>query len=102
MPITNTASPDPADAPPAPDEPATPPPAETSGADPVPDAEPTPDPAAPAATPEAAPELEPGRYRFTGPYAQTYMAPPSFVAEPGESYDWPAGPPADGRWIKEN
>jgi hypothetical protein len=64
---------------------------ETSGAHPGPHTEPTPDPAP-----------EPGRYRFTGPYALTYMAPPSFVAEPGESYDWPAGPPADGRWIKEN
>jgi len=66
---------------------------ETSGAGSAPDAEPTPDPV---------PALEPGRYRFTGPYAQTYMAPPSFVAEPGETYDWPAGPPADGRWTKEN
>lgn len=50
----------------------------------------------------AAPAAEPGRYRFTGPYAQTYNGPPSLVAEPGESYEWPAGPPADGRWIKEN
>lgn len=76
------------DAPPADTAPAA---VETSGADTAPDTEPTPDPAA-----------EPGRYRFTGPYAQTYNGPPSLVAEPGESYDWPAGPPADGRWIKEN
>lgn len=66
---------------------------ETSGAGAVPDVEPTPDPVT---------ESGPGRYRFTGPYPQTYHGPPSFVAEPGESYDWPAGPPADGRWIKEN
>lgn len=79
------------DAPPPEETPAAVP--EMSGADSAPDAEPAPD---------SAPELDPGRYRFSGPYAQTYMAPPSFVAEPGESYDWPAGPPADGRWIKEN
>ncbi|WP_033263325.1 hypothetical protein [Amycolatopsis vancoresmycina] len=90
MPAKNT-SPEPAADAPPPEETAAP--VETSGADSAPDAEPTPDP--PAA-------LEPGRYRFTGPYAQTYMSPPSFVAEPGETYDWPAGPPADGRWIKEN
>ena len=71
----------------------------------MPSKNPSPEPAADAPPEDAAAapaELGPGRYRFTGPYAQTYHGPPSFVAEPGESYDWPAGPPADGRWIKEN
>lgn len=57
-------------------------------------------PAEPEPAAEAAPALG-GVYRFTGPYAQTYMD-ASFVAEPGDTHDWPDGPPADGRWIKEN
>lgn len=65
----------------------------------TPAAEPTTeDPAAPV---EQAPaEPTPGRYRFTGPYPQTYMD-RSLLAEPGETYEWPDGPPADGRWIEE-
>jgi hypothetical protein len=56
----------------------------------------------PAEDPPAEPEQPPGgAYRFTGPYPATYMD-RSLLAEPGETYDWPDGPPADGNWIKEN
>lgn len=56
-------------------------------------AESTPDTPAAATTPG-------GRYRFTGAYPQIYMD-RSLLADPGETYEWPDGPPADGRWIEE-
>lgn len=78
------------------DEPDSDPPP-TAAPEPTPVVEPEPEPAAPEPEPQAAVDGVDSRYVFTYGYPTTYPE-LGLTFEPGDLYDWPDGPPTDGRW----